>query len=487
MRNQILRRCLAFVAGVALSLGVAQAQTTSPFQPPEEKLGTYVINAGSGLDTGCTYRGGGPLVIRLTVPKVVNDAQLNADGTLKNAAQLVRDKVLSAQATVRFPVFDIDDKAVVSGIAPEVDRVTFNGRFKKVLAGFNNTWSDDSIVVPIEELKFGQVNELQIDIDTANAGVGEFWCMAVDWVAVEFEAAAPYVLAHGITAGADTWEGGSAVGVLAELDKRGVVYTRFSLGTAQDGNGSVAANARELKTNIENWLKPMKADRVHVIAHSKGGLDTQHMQALAPSFKLLSLSTLSTPHMGSVAADLSIIQKTDADDKINASVDPGGHVAAYLGTWTFGQGPQLPGLRDLTTYRATAALASGLRGNVSPTFSYGADADLNGNGVLSDAEASPLFPAVAAHGARRAWQVLRDFSSATFALTTVPGAFWGTRTVLTYTVVAAPIAQANDIVVTTSSANPGYATSLGNVMANHSTVKSAANVRVILDRTIPIK
>lgn len=487
MLDWIVRRCLAFAGCVVLSMGAAKAQTTSPFPPPKEKLGTYVINSGPGLDTGCTFRSGGPLVIRLMVPKVVNDTQINADGTLKNAAQLVRDKVLSAQAIVRFPVYDIDDKAVVSGISPEVDRVTFNGRFKKVLAGFNNTWTDDSIVVPIEELKFGQLNELRIDIDTANAGSGEYWCMAVDWVAIEFEAAAPYVLAHGITASADTWEGASAVGVLAELDKRGVLYTRFSLGTAQDGNGSVAANARELKTNIENWLKPMKADRVHVIAHSKGGLDTQHMEALAPAFKLLSLSTLSTPHMGSVAADLSIIQKTEADDKVNASVDPGGHVAAYLGTWTFGKGPQLPGLRDLTTYRATTALSAGLRGNVSKTFSYGADADLNGDAALSDAEASPLFPAIAAHGARRAWQVLRDFSSATFTLTTVPGTFWGTRTVLTYNVVAAPASQANDIVVTTSSANPGYATSLGNVMANHSTVKSAANVRVILDRTIPIK
>lgn len=154
MFDQILRQCLTSLGCAALSLGVAQAQTTSPFQPPKEKLGTYVINTGPGLDTGCTFRGGGPLLIRLTVPKVVNDTQLNADGTLKNAAQLVRDKVLSAQATIRFPVFDIDDKAGVSGYAPEVDRVTFNGRFKKVLAGFNNTWTDDSIVVPIEELKW---------------------------------------------------------------------------------------------------------------------------------------------------------------------------------------------------------------------------------------------------------------------------------------------------------------------------------------------
>jgi triacylglycerol lipase len=466
----------------------AQAQTTSPFAPPEEKLGTYVINSGSGLDTGCTYRGGGPLVIRVNVPKVVADSQINADGTLKNPSELVRNKVISAQASIRFPVFDIDDKAAPGGnLAPEVDRVSFNGRFKKVLSGFNNTWTDDTIIVPIEELKFGQVNELRIDIDTANVANGEIWCMAVDWVALQFEVAAPYVLAHGITANASTWEGASAVGVIAELDKRGVLYNRFSLGVAQEGNGSVAANARELNTNIENWLKTLKADRVHVIAHSKGGLDTQHLQALAPSFKILSLSTLSTPHLGSVAADLSMVQQTDADDKRNSGADPNGHVAAYVGTWTFGNGPQLPGLRDLTTYRATAAIGSGLRGNIDTTFTYGANADLNGDNQLTAAEAAPLFPGVVAYAARRAWSVLRDFSAAPFTITTVPGRFWGTRTVLTYNAIAAPAPQPNDIVVTQASANPGYGTSLGNVAANHSTVKSGANVAVILDRTIPLR
>lgn len=479
-------------AGAALvftcAAAYAGAQTTSPFQPPEEKLGTYVVNSGPGLDTGCTYRSGGPLVIRLRIPKVVNDSQLNGDGTLKNAAELVRNRVLSAQAVLRFPVFDIDDKANTGGqYAPEVDRVSFNGRFKKVLAGFNNTWTDDSIIVPIEELRFGQDNELRIDIDTANAGSGEYWCMAVDWVAAEFEATPPYVLAHGISADRSTWEGASAVGVLAALDRMGVLYNRFSLGTGQDGNGSVAANARELNQQIAAWLRPMKADRVHIIAHSKGGLDSQHLQALAPDFKIMSLSTLSTPHLGSVAADLSIIQKRSADEKINTGADPNGFASQYLDTWTFGQGPQLPGLRDLTTYAATAALSSGLRGNVANTFTVGANADGNGNNTLEAGEINPLFPGVAHYAARRAWQVLRDFQAAPMTVTTVPGRFFGTRTVLTYRTILAPAAQENDIVVTLDSANPGYGTRLRNVNANHSTVKSGANVDAILTRTIPIK
>jgi pimeloyl-ACP methyl ester carboxylesterase len=464
----------------------ALAQTSSPFEPPEEKLGVYVANSGSGLDTGCSSRSQGPLRIRVPVPKVVNDAQLNADGTLKDPGKLVANGVLSAQATIRFPVYDIDDKTPTDGTyAPEIDRVSFNGKFKKTLEGFNETWTDDTIVVPIEELKFGKDNELLIDIDTANTE--EYWCMAVDWVAIEFEATPPYVLQHGISANLSTWEEASANGVLRALEERGVLFTRFSLGQGAGGNGSVAANARELNTQITNFLEPLKADKVHVIAHSKGGLDTQGLQALGPEFEIVSLSTLSTPHLGSVAADMSIIAKTEADDKVANGQDPNGFASAYINTWTFGQGPQLPGLADLTTYAATSAISSGLRGNISGTYTFGANADLNGDNDLTTNESSPLFPAVAHYGAERAWRVLRDFRSAPLTLTTVPGRLWGTRTVLTYTLNQAGGAQANDIVVTEHSANPGYGTPLGNSPANHSTVKNGNNVNTILDTTIPLK
>ncbi|MBQ5938415.1 MULTISPECIES: triacylglycerol lipase [unclassified Massilia] len=484
MHNAIKALLLPIAAGLLLPLS-AQAQNSSPFTPPEEKLGTYVVNSGSGLDTGCSYRSEGPLRISITIPKLVNDTQLNADGTLKDAAKLVANGVLSAQFALRFPVYDIDDKAATDGTyQPEVDRVSFNGKFKKTLGGFDGTWTDDTIMIPIEELKFGQPNEIRIDIDTANSD--EYWCMAVDWVSVEFHAAAPYILQHGISAGADTWDEASANGVIRALEDRGVLFERFSLGAGQGGNGSVAANAAELRTRIDNFLKPLKAKQVHVIAHSKGGLDTQGLQAIGPEFEILSLSTLSTPHLGSVAADMSIIQKTKADDKINSGQDPNGFADAYISTWTFGQGPQLPGLADLTTGAATTALSLGLRGNIPNTYTYGANADLNGDNDLTQPESDPLFPSIAHYAARRAWLVLRDFQSAPMTLTTVPGRLWGTRTVLTYDTILAPAPQANDIVVTLRSAHPGYGTPLGNNAANHSTVKNGLNVNRILDLTIPL-
>lgn len=464
--------------------------TSSPFAPPEEKLGTYVVDGGPGLDTGCTFRNGGPLLIQLPVPTVVNPAEIGADGRLRDPNKLVQAGVIGAQVTIRFPVFDIDSGAVVSGIQPEVDRITFNGRFIKTLTGINNTWTDDSFTIPIAELRFvspnspNARNELRVDIDTANAGGQEAWCMAVDWVAAEFDCAAPYVLAHGINADASTWDDGSARAVLTTLDEKGVRYTRFSV----TSNGSVAGNARELRTLITAFLATLKAEKVHIIAHSKGGLDTQGLEALAPDFEILSLSTLSTPHLGAVAADLSIIQKTEADSKINSGADPNGYASTYIDTWTFGQGPQLPGLQDLTTARATAAIASGLRGNISPTFTFGADADRNGDNDLQNSESDNLFPGVAHYAARRAWLVMRDFSSArVVSIATQPGLLFGTRTVLTYNTVQAATPQANDIVVTIASANPGYGTASGNYFANHSTVKDGVLITEILNRTVTLR
>jgi len=181
------------------------------------------------------------------------------------------------------------------------------------------------------------------------------------------------------------------------------------------------------------------------------------------------------------------VQKQRASEKINSGADPQGLAAAYVNGWTFGQGPQLPGLADLTTYAATSALSTGQRGNIPGTYTIGADADLNHDNDLTPNESTPLFPAIAHYAAKRVWQVLRDFSSANMTLVTVPGGLFGSRTVLTYDTIVASAPQPNDIVVTERSANPGYGTPLGNVDANHSSVKSGANADKILDTTLPLQ
>ena len=204
----------------------------------------------------------------------------------------------------------------------------------------------------------------------------------------------------------NTWNENSSPGALNALNQRGVLYSLANL----TSNGSSYSNARQLLTFTENFLQTVKSQKVHIIAHSKGGLDSQYLKALGPPFEILTLSTLATPHLGSVSADLAIIQQAKADEAINSGNDPNEYAEKYINSWTFGLGPQLPGLFDLTTYRAVDYLNKNLRGNIKNTFTYGADADINGNNILEPTESAGFinFNNIAS----RIWRVTRDFTEA---------------------------------------------------------------------------
>ncbi len=68
----------------------------------------------------------------------------------------------------------------------------------------------------------------------------------------------------------------------------------------QDGLGTVANNAAQLKEEILSILAKEGCDKVNLIAHSKGGLDARFMiSQLGMEDHVVSLTTLSTPHHGS--------------------------------------------------------------------------------------------------------------------------------------------------------------------------------------------
>ena len=70
--------------------------------------------------------------------------------------------------------------------------------------------------------------------------------------------------------------------------------------TNQDGVGSIENNALQLKEMIELILDIEKTDKVNIIAHSKGGLDSRLMIHKYDMGKhIASLTTLSTPPHGS--------------------------------------------------------------------------------------------------------------------------------------------------------------------------------------------
>lgn len=77
-----------------------------------------------------------------------------------------------------------------------------------------------------------------------------------------------------------------------------VVYTAKT-----DGFGTIENNALQLKEYVEKVLATEHAEKVNLIAHSKGGLDALCMiNNLGMEDKVASLTTLCTPHYGSPIA-----------------------------------------------------------------------------------------------------------------------------------------------------------------------------------------
>ena len=78
----------------------------------------------------------------------------------------------------------------------------------------------------------------------------------------------------------------------------------YSVHTSQtDGFGSIENNAAQLKAQIEEIMQAEGVDKVNIIAHSKGGLDSRYMiDHLGMADHVASLTFLCTPHKGSKLA-----------------------------------------------------------------------------------------------------------------------------------------------------------------------------------------
>ena len=72
----------------------------------------------------------------------------------------------------------------------------------------------------------------------------------------------------------------------------------------QDSNADIETNGRHLASRIEQILKETGAEKVNIIAHSKGGLDSRYaISKLGMADKVASLTTMLTPHHGSKTID----------------------------------------------------------------------------------------------------------------------------------------------------------------------------------------
>ena len=88
-------------------------------------------------------------------------------------------------------------------------------------------------------------------------------------------------------------------------------------------------NARQLKARIESILSQTHAQKINIIAHSKGGLDARYaISKLTMADKVASLTTVCTPHHGTCIADIVCDHIPEDDAVVYALVD---FFARFLG------------------------------------------------------------------------------------------------------------------------------------------------------------
>ena len=481
MREPHGMRTMALAAAAASHVG------DSPFSPPEEEDTVFVVDQGSGLDTGCSYRSNGPLQIHLLIKRVVGP--VGGDGRLADPGGMVSRGLVSARIKLLFPAYDIDVHGG-EGVPPEVDRISFNGHPLGTLTGDDGIWKLNQFDVPIEHVKFAAQgapgsaptpgdNLIQIDIDTASAP-DENWCMAIDWANAEFSAMAPVFLVHGTNAQSDTWDPDFTAFFRASR-------APWSNDINLTANGAILGNGRLLADRVTALATSFGAKKAHIIAHSKGGLDTRaylNNHYDKERVEILSVHTLSTPHRGTIISDI-IVAKRAATNPESSHAD-----IKYLieHDYSFVSSPQPPAINNQSTTAMAVfnanypAIPSGIR-----FYNYGADADLNNNGRIEASETAPLIPGIvpdsmAAAAGNALYRALGSIGAIRVTVGTRPGRLWGTNTFTDISVATATPFQQNDLVVTDASARAPGGTYLRTLNANHSSMKSQALAQEIFNR-----
>ncbi len=105
----------------------------------------------------------------------------------------------------------------------------------------------------------------------------------------------PIVLVHGIAA--KELKFFKAFGLI----ERNLKKAGFDVSTAPtDGFGSIESNGEQLSTHIKKLLFETGAEKVNLIGHSKGGLDSRYVASSAEmEGKIASITCLCSPHQGS--------------------------------------------------------------------------------------------------------------------------------------------------------------------------------------------
>jgi triacylglycerol lipase len=125
----------------------------------------------------------------------------------------------------------------------------------------------------------------------------------------------PVLLVHGVAFRDETLSIRYWGTIPSSLEKNGAAVFTGN----QQAYGTIKANAEQLKARVNEILRITGSEKVNIIAHSRGGLESRYMISMyGMADKVASLTTLATPHRGSSMADY--ILKHIADKQMLAVI-----------------------------------------------------------------------------------------------------------------------------------------------------------------------
>lgn len=292
--------------------------------------------------------------------------------------------------------------------ATSLHAISINGTpVSTMLPTTPGSWKLRTVTFPAALLKFPaqasigstpkpEPNTIDIDPDTMNVG----GCINIEWVRLSFKAMSPVILIHG-----NNSDGGFFVrqGFAGALTAAGIANdSSINLNGVPGGAETIARNAFRLQCLVPHIVRSFGVNSIHIVAHSKGGLDARlwlsqfglsNATGSAPffsscgqlgnakhAFSVISLTTLSTPHLGSALADLSLAAEASGIALFGLSV----YDMRDLG------------LSDAGTPNLTTFFTSVFNPTLPQTTDYrmlGGDTNLNGDGVISSFPVDEYAPA----------------------------------------------------------------------------------------------
>ncbi|MFA6928837.1 MAG: choice-of-anchor X domain-containing protein [Lentisphaeria bacterium] len=236
------------------------------YPPPLKEDVAFVETSGGDLGK-VHFRSDGVIQIPLWIDRYFGD-QEERDRQLEIGA-------LPESLYLYLPAWDVDVHGGGSYCHPECDQALLNDYSLGALTGDNQIWQMNIFSIPIDQIHFPEApgekarNLLEVFVDTANSGE-DYWCTAIDWVALLIPAPRPLLLIHGWWSSAETW--GQMRRKIREM--YGVPTWPIDVGP----QNSIEENARRIQQHLagEGGLKKLfGVEQFNILAHSKGGLDSR--------------------------------------------------------------------------------------------------------------------------------------------------------------------------------------------------------------------